>query len=77
MNDAHSFSFPSFESYNYPSNNNLTFHEIEINANSQYNLSKDSMIRNFPGTKFPMGPHLEIVLLLQAAEIERLTISLQ
>jgi len=35
------------------------------------------MIRNFPGKKFAMGQHLEIVLILQAAEIERLTINLQ
>ena len=30
------------------------------------------MIAKLPGQRAPMGPHLELVCLLQAAEIERL-----
>lgn len=72
MDGGQSISFTSFDSYNYPTPNNLTFHEIEP-ASSQYELAKDSMIRHFPGKKVNLGQHLEVLVLLQTAEIERLT----
>lgn len=75
MDGGQSISFTSFDSYNYPAPNNLTFHEIEP-ANSQYELAKDSMIRHFPGKKVNLSQHLEVLVLLQTAEIERLTNSL-
>jgi len=58
MNDGNSFSFPSFESYNYPSHNNLTFHEIEPTQQSHYDNAKDSMIKHFPGKQNYLGNHL-------------------
>ena len=76
MEGAQSVSFTSFDSYNYPSHNNLTFHEIEPTS-SRFNLPKDSMISHFPGSEVPLGKFPELVLVLQAAEIERLTLTLQ
>ena len=75
MNDGQSISFGSFESYLSPSNSALPFHESESNQNF-LSFSKESMIRNLPGKKLSMEKHLELVLLMQAAEIERLTMNL-
>jgi hypothetical protein len=76
MDGGHqSISFTSFDSYNYPSHHNLTFHENEPQS-SRHELAKDSTIRHFPGKQVNLGQNLEIMVLLQTAEIERLTINL-
>lgn len=75
MDGGQSISFTSFDSYGSPAPNNLTFHEIEP-ASSMNELPKDSMIRHFPGRKVDLGQQLEVLVLLQTAEIERLSNSL-
>lgn len=50
MDPGHSISFASFDSYNYPGPNNLTFHEVDPSG-FQDGLANDSMIRRFPGKK--------------------------
>jgi|688.fasta_scaffold1158503_1 hypothetical protein len=66
MDGGQSISFTSFDSYNYPSHHNLTFHETEP-MSSRHGLAKDSTIRHFPGKEVNLGENLELMVLLQTA----------
>jgi hypothetical protein len=70
MNEG-SFSFLSYESQRYQNPSNKEFEPID----SKYNL-RESLNSQLPSSKHSMSDKLEIVILLQAAEIERLTDSL-
>jgi hypothetical protein len=66
MDGGQSISFTSFDSYNYPSHHNLTFHETEP-MSSRHGLAKDSTIRHFPGKEVNLVENLDLIVLLQTA----------